>query len=313
MKILVTGICGRLGRMIAAEAQEQGVEIVGLDIVGWPVVKFGNPPAGTAVHIGSYEDMALLNRLLPGCDGLIHAGGLHGGNVETHDTGDFLQAHGTNVARMMDAARAHGVRRFALCSTMEVQIGRGWAARGAAWLDESVPASCDSQYSLSRRVMEVLAEQYSRIHDVSISCLRFMAFGYGDDKKAGPNLLARTVPARDVARATLLAVGKDGLRGEVFNIGPETPIQAADIGAAINHPDQVLDKYFPGASEFLRERGVKLSSSNFWPVTSIAKAALILGWRPQYTFEMWLAEQGWTPSSRSAKTGTHHAAGSNAG
>lgn len=299
MRLFVTGICGRLGRAVAEEAAERGIGIRGLDIVEWPQKK--PRPAGVECHRGSYEDVALLRQLLPGCDGIIHTGGPHGGNINQLSTADFIEAHNASVARMLDLAMECGIGGVALSSTMEVQIGREWSASGAAFVDEDSPARCDSRYSLSRRLMEVLGQEYSRIHGLSIASLRYMAFGYSDDTKAGPNLLARTVPARDVAAACILAATRTDLQGDIFNIGPQTPITPDDIGLAVSGKEaQVLDRHYPGASALLESLGIPLRATHFWPVTSIRKAGLILGWKPRYTFETWLRENGWQPAGGAA-------------
>jgi|GEM_PF-1359175 len=298
MKIVITGVCGRLGRAIAILADEQGHQVIGMDIADWPT-KRGPQPSSLKFIKGSYEDGKLLDEVLPGCDAIVHTGGPHGACMETHDTADFIEAHNVWVARMLDAARSHGVKSAVLSSTMEVQIGRDWAASGAAFVDENAPARCDSKYSLSRYLMETLAQQYVLFHpEISIACLRYMAFGYGDDGKAGPSLLSRTVPVRDVARAVLMAAARTDLKGDVFNIGPKTPLTASDIGQALSDPQAVLEKYYPGATEIVQNAGQKVTRHHFWPITSIRKAKLILGWEPEYSFEVWLRENGWQPNER---------------
>ena len=41
------------------------------------------------------------------------------------------------------------------------------------------------------------------------------------------------------------------------------------------------------------QQGISLTHEHFWPVFSIRKAKLELGWEPQDTFEKWLRETGW--------------------
>jgi nucleoside-diphosphate-sugar epimerase len=125
-----------------------------------------------------------------------------------------------------------------------------------------------------------------------------MAFGYDADRNQGLKLLTYTVPVLDVARAVLAAVKKDHLMGEVFNIGPASPLQGRDIKKALNDPAAVMEKYYPGCLPYLEKAGQTLDPAFFWPVTSIRKARLILDWSPQYTFDHWLREQGWTPPAR---------------
>jgi len=292
MKLLVTGICGRLGRALAAEGAAQGHTVVGVDRVPWPAEKI-EAPKGVEIVPGSYEDLALMEKLLPGCDALLHTAGPHGADVKKVGLGDFLHSNVEMVGRMLDVAVKAGVRGVALSSTMEVQIGRQWDTSGITFVDEETSPRCDSAYSISRLLVEYLGREYCRTHRISIASLRYMAFGYGSDKKLGPNLLARSLAPRDVARAVIRAGTMGGLQGDVFNIGPKTPLTALDIVAAQTDPEAVVEKHWPGAVEVVKANGFKLSPEQFWPVTSIRKAKLVLGWEPEYTFEVWLTERGW--------------------
>jgi nucleoside-diphosphate-sugar epimerase len=292
MKLFVTGICGRLGRAIAAEAEAQGHTVVGLDKVPWPAAK-APLPEGVKVIEGSYEEIPTMERHLSGCDAIAHTAGPHGEYVEKLDLSGFLRSNVESVARMLELASRLGVRRVALSSTMEILIGRNWTASGAAVVDEESTPVCDSAYSISRLLQEQLAKEFSRTHGVSIGSLRYMAFGYEADKDLGPHLLARSLTPSDVARAVLRVASMDDLRGDVFNIGPKTPLTNEDIIAAKTNPEAVVERYFPGAFAVLKANGYKLIWDDFWPVTSIRKAKLILGWEPQYTFETWLGERGW--------------------
>jgi UDP-glucose 4-epimerase len=292
MKLFVTGVCGRLGSAIAAEAPAQGHTVVGLDRVPWPTAK-APLPKGIEVIEGSYEDISTVERHLSGCDAIAHTAGPHGDYVKKLDLGGFLRSNVEGVARMLELSLRLGVRRVALSSTMEVLIGRDWTTSNAAVVDEESTPACDSAYSISRLLQEQLAKEFSRIHGVSIGSLRYMAFGYRPDKNLGPQLLARSLTPSDIARAVLRVASMDDLRGDVFNIGPKTPLTNQDIIAAKTNPEAVVERHFPGAVEVLKANGYKLTWDEFWPVTSIRKAKLILGWEPQYTFETWLGERGW--------------------
>lgn len=292
MKLLVTGICGRLGRALAAEGAAQGHTVVGIDRVPWPADRL-EVPKGAEIVPGSYEDLALLEKLLPGCDALLHTAGPHGADVKKVSLGDFLHSNVEMVARMLEVAVKTGVRGVALSSTMEVLFGRDWTTSGIAVVDEQSAPVCDSAYSMSRLLIEQLAQQFCRKHPISVASLRYMAFGYGSDRNLGPSLLARALAPRDVARAAIRAGTMGGLRGDVFNIGPKTPLTNQDIVAAMADPEAVVEKYWPGAVAVLKTSGFQLTPDAFWPVTSIRKAKLILGWEPEYTFEVWLTERGW--------------------
>lgn len=304
MKLFVTGICGRLGRGIAAEAQEQGIEIIGLDIVNWPEAKFGPLPSNVSLHLGDFSDADLLRKLMAGCDGVIHTAGPHGGNIEDVDMQGFLHAHVVSASKVLDIAYESGVKGVVLSSTMEVIIGRGWSAYGAAYVDEETPVRTDSIYSMSRAVMETMAREYSRQKDFGIACMRYMAFGYQPDDDLGLGLLARTVASRDCASACILAATRSDLRGEVFHIGPDSPLVPEHIGEAlVGDPIGLLESMYPGCTPYIEKQyKTRVRGSWFWPVTSTRRAKLILGWKPRYTFERWLRGKGWTPQTAADST-----------
>lgn len=291
MKLLVTGVCGRLGKAAAIEATAQGMEVVGADIAPWP--DDVQLPAGAVVHNVSYEDTDAMRPLLDGCEAMIHAAGLHGGHVATHSLEQFLQANIVSVARLLEAAVDAGLKGAALASTLEVNIGRGWDTSGAGVIDEQSQPQTDSAYALSRVLVEDLAREFSRQRPLATSTLRYCGFGYAPDEDLGPALLCRTLPPADVARATILAATNYDLRGDVFVVSPRSPFSAIDMMRALKDPHAVLDEYFPGACAILEKRGIELHTSNFWPMCDSRKAKIVLGWEPKLTFEKWLVNNGW--------------------
>ncbi len=291
MRILVTGICGLLGRAIAAEARTQGHAVVGVDSRPWPVGQ--TLPPGVHVLAGFFEDTKLMKELLISCDAMIHTAGPHGEQVGKLGLAEFLHLNVESVACLLETAWNVGVRHVILSSTMEIVLGRDWTASGAAFVDEESTPRPDSAYSIRRLLQEQLAREQSRLYDVSVASLRYMAFSDIPDETLGPRLLARSVSPRDVARAAIRAASLDGLKGDVFHIGPKTPLTNSDIVAAFSDSKAILEKYFPGAFPILDKHGFETKSRYFWPVTSIRKAKLILGWEPGYTFETWLIAHGW--------------------
>ena len=65
MKMVVTGICGRLGRALAIEASAHGHSVVGVDLMDWPAEEMPLP-RGVELVKGSYEDFPLMEQLLRG-------------------------------------------------------------------------------------------------------------------------------------------------------------------------------------------------------------------------------------------------------
>jgi len=285
MKLFVTGLCGRLGKAIAEEAADQGLQVVGIDVVPWTG---DDLPEGIEFHRGSFEDFGFVEPLMHGCGGLIHTAGLHGGHLEESGLQEYLRVNVVSCAGLLEAALGAGIRRFALASTMEVPAGRDWNGVGATIIDENTEPRTDSAYSLSRRLVEDLGKEFARQHGVSVALLRLCGFGWMPDAELGPRLLARTLPSRDVGRAMICAVQKDGLVGELFVIAPKSPLTERDMIAAFSDPWEVIERHYPGAAAILESRGVELEHGNFYPVSNISKAEHILGWTPKMTFDRWL-------------------------
>jgi nucleoside-diphosphate-sugar epimerase len=290
MKLLVTGVSGRLGQAIALEAQRQGISLVGIDLKPWPADV--EQPSCLEFHRVPLEDTATIDRLLVGCDGLINAAGLHGENIEGSTLEAFIRANVADVARLLDLAHKRGVKCAALSSTMQVLIGRSHKACGLTILDECSPVQCDTSYATSKLLMEQLGRYFALQTGMSVSSLRYMAFGYKSERRGGPTLLSRLLPSQDAARAAILAATTPGLAGEVFNIGPATPLTLDDVPAAIVDPVGTIEKYFPGASKVLQRLDFTVEPADILPATRIDKARRLLGWHPLLTFEEWLARSG---------------------
>src|SRR5438034_9020835 len=109
MKLLVTGICGRLGRALGAEATAQGHSVVGVDLVPWTSEKVP-VPRGVEVVQGTYEDAAFMEKVLTGCDAILHTAGPHGAFVKKLSLPEFIHSNVEKVAEMLELAVRAGVR-----------------------------------------------------------------------------------------------------------------------------------------------------------------------------------------------------------
>lgn len=284
-KILLTGAAGKLGkalRNLDCESFNARVEWVSLDVT---------TNDDSSIREGTFTDQAILDELLPGCTAVIHTAALHGRFRKSHTPVEFTDVNVTGLVRLLESCLTHGVKRFVFSSTMEVLIGQDWMASGMAVMDESTPTRPDWIYPANKLMCEELGKYYHERHGIEFIALRYMSFEKGTIP--GPNLLARDVVAHDAASANLLAATKPGLAYDVLNIGPDTPLTNQDIVAALEDPHAVIEKYWPGATEFLKAGNVELQHTHFWPVTRIDKARQVLGWTPEYSFETYLRSLGW--------------------
>jgi nucleoside-diphosphate-sugar epimerase len=292
MKILLTGSSGRLGMAILKESARFGQEKnIAFEFVEMDVSESTFTPPSSQFHQGSFADAALMEKVLPGCDAVIHTAAYHGRFLKSRTPTEFVEMNAGGLATMLEACVKYGVRRFVFSSTMEILIGRDWAASGMARLDESYPPRCDSIYSLSKLQCELLGEYYAARKGIEFIALRYQNLASSEASPLG--LLARDVQLTDAARANLLAATVKDVSYEMMLIGPATPLNNQDIVAAQSAPQQVIEKYWPGAMKVLLDQNLSPQPGNFWPPLNIDRARRVLGWRPEHTFENWLRGQGW--------------------
>jgi hypothetical protein len=86
----------------------------------------------------------------------------------------------------------------------------------------------------------------------------------------------------------------------VFNVESHLPFTEEDHPLLLRDPLSVLDRYFPGSRDLLRERGV-VDLTPIHERYAIRHAADVLGFHPAYNFEQWLAELKQRPEERTQK------------
>ncbi len=283
-KILLTGANGTLGRAIRAEAGDT-IDFVCVDIVNG---------GDSSIHRGSFTDGELMDQLMQGCDAVIHTAALHGGNRKTHTPTQYTEVNVGGQVTLLELCVKHGVKRFVFSSTMEVHVGGDWLACGMGMLDEWMTPNPNWVYPMNKLLCEQVGLYYHRQHQIEFVALRYMWFD--SVIPMNPLLLSRYIMPADVARANLLAASKPDLGYHTINIGPDSPLTQADIGKAMTDHESVVEKYWPGAVEVLKQHNIELKPNQFWPVTLIDRAWQVLGWRPVITFETYLESLGWQKS-----------------
>lgn len=275
MKILLTGAAGKLGEAVFRLASDEH-EVVGIDL---------HDGGNSAIHTLSFTERDKVSSLMEGCDVVIHTAALHGGHAKTHSPTQYVEINVGGLATLLDLCLEHGVKRMVYSSSMEVVVGKDWLANGLGVFDESTPPAPDWIYPLTKLQGELMGKLYQRRHGLEFVALRYMNIR---DNKPCMQLLTRGNVRDDVARANLLAASVPGIGFEVFHIGPETPLRAADMVQAQSDPRAVLEQYWPGSSDILGTAGVQPAWKYFWPVTRIDKARRLLGWKPEVTFQTYL-------------------------
>ncbi len=306
MKILITGAAGFIGshlaRLVLGSERPLGddVQVTVLDKLTYAgsldnLTPVREAPGYTFVH-GDIADPALVDRLMPGHDAVIHLAAESHVDRSIDSAQAFVHTNVVGTGVLLDAALRHGVSRFVHVSTDEVY---GSVEFGSATEEDRLQPS--SPYSATKASSDLLALSYHRTHGLDVRVTR-CSNNYGPyqfPEKVIPlfvtNLLrGRSVPlygdgenVRDWLHVDdhcrgLLAVLTGGRAGEIYNIGGGTELSNKELTALL------LDACGVGWErvEWVEDRkGHDQRYSVDW-----SKIRRELGYRPAHAFTAGLAE-----------------------
>ena len=175
---------------------------------------------------------------------------------------------------------------------------------GVAALHEGLPLQPRDIYGYTKVAGEEMCRLYGREYGIPSVGLRYGMFVPEPFVRYGIRLLYGGVDARDVARAVMasleaLAAGR--IHWGTFNVESVVPFTEEDGPQLHEDPLPVLDKYYPGATDLLRERGVESLSPirEYYPMKH---AAEVLGFHPRCNFDRWLESLRERPEERAEKS-----------
>ena len=295
MRVLVTGAGGTLGLALAPALEQAGHEPVLQD-----VRDLDTPYEFVRGDVRSAQDVLEAAR---GVDVIVHAAAVHGIHLGSHSTRDFYDLNLTGTLNVWEAAVDVGARAVVFSSTMGVYKTHSAPGDGVA-LREDVPLRPGDIYGWTKLAGEELCQLYGRTHGIPSVGLRFGMFVPESFFRYGIRLLYGGVDTADVVRSVLTSIDAlttGRLTWGAFNVESAVPFQDEDADQLARDPLPVLDTYYPGASELLRERGVEAVA----PITvtyPTDHAEQVLGFEPQCNFEQWLDELRGRPEERANTT-----------
>jgi Nucleoside-diphosphate-sugar epimerases len=291
MRILLTGSSGWLGQTLVPRLQQDGHEVIGLDIVAGPF---------TSV-VGSVADRALVDRIIDGAEAVIHAGALHKPDIVRHPASAFIATNVQGTQNLLEAAAAHGISRFVFTSTTSLMIsakiraGKKGGARKAEWLTEEMAPEPRNIYGITKFAAEQLCRLAHREMGINCTVLRTARFFPEEDDMAheiaqsGENtkaneFLFRRLSVEDAADAHVAALEKAEQTGfDVFIVCAPTPFQPEDCEALIEDAPAVVERYFPEFRALYEKRGWTMFDA-IDRVYSAAKIEAGLGFRCKTDF-----------------------------
>jgi UDP-glucose 4-epimerase len=279
MKILFTGSSGpKVGATVAAHLAQHH-HIVGIDLL----------PAATTTHIADIANITDWSPYLDGVDAVVHFAALHAPHRETHSRENFYATNVEATARLLNAAKSAGVKRFVMASTTSVYGRAMRSTTTAVWVTEALSPISEDIYDETKLAAESLCRD-AFSHDFITTALRFSRSFPEPQPLMALYRLYRGVDARDVAQAFLLALTAPLTQFEAFNISGDTPFAQNDCEALTHDAPSVLQQRAPQLVAEFDKRGWMLPQS-IDRVYVIEKANAMLGFQPQYDWQSVLASR----------------------
>jgi nucleoside-diphosphate-sugar epimerase len=315
-KVLITGANGFIGGTLMRYYQNQGQDVIGVDLVG----------NGADILEGDISQPNTISHLLKECDVIVHTAALVSNAMQDSD---MWRVNVLATRNLITAAKEHKVRRFVQISSV---VAYGNSAEGE--LDENQPVHADGgSYVLTKLASEhvVLSEQAN--DDIEIVILRpGDAYGPGSRPWIITPLEAisknqfmlpekgegffRPIYIDDLVRGIATATSHPDAAGEIFNLSCEGYMLTKDyfaphyewlqkkgpmlvstkLALRISSIASTMANLMGNLNEASPSTVMQLSTKSWF---SIKKAEHILGWRPEVSFEEgmkttheWAKEQG---------------------
>ena len=181
--ILVTGSSGRIGRAVVAELLGRGHPVRGFDRVATPGLD--------DCIVGDLADRAAIDRAMRGIACLIH---LAATPDDVEDVlGDLLPNNIAGLYRVMESARAAGVRRIVRASSGQVNWWQ--QMRGEVPIRATDLPTPKSWYAATKMFMESIGLSFAEMDGISVIIARL---GWCPRTRAQEEEIAAAEWARDV-------------------------------------------------------------------------------------------------------------------
>ncbi len=170
MRILVTGVAGRIGRNLAETLIGQGADVRGAMLPDDPGLERAQK-AGVDCVAGNLRDPEFCERIVAGCDAVVHLGAMLLFGDDAHNPALF-EDNLRGTFNMLQAAARHApdLKRFVFASSDEV-----YPSLHATYLpiDEAHPTQPSSFYGTTKLMGEDLVHYFLRANGVPGAIARF--------------------------------------------------------------------------------------------------------------------------------------------
>jgi dTDP-glucose 4,6-dehydratase len=246
------------------------------------------------VRFGDLRDGDTVRRLGEGVDTIFHLGALIAIPYSYVSPRDVVDTNVGGTLNVLEAARAHGVRRVLQTSTSEV-----YGTAQYVPIDEAHPLQGQSPYAASKIGADQIAESYYRSFDVPVSIVRpFNTYGPRQSARAIiPTIVSQALsgdavrlgslsPTRDLLYVEDTAAGfcavaeSEQTLGRTVNLGTG---QATSIGDLVVTVGRLLGRPLHVVEDEQRVRPARSEVLRLLANASLARE--LCGWEPRVSLE----------------------------
>ena len=300
-RVLVTGGCGFIGSHIVDKLVELGSDVIVLDDLSTGNLDNIKHCIDRVEFIkGDIRDQALVDKALNGVELISHQAALRSVPKSVGRPFDYHDVNVTGTLNLYLKAEEKGVQRIVYASSSSV-----YGERFDFPEKETDSPKPLSPYAATKLFAEYYGYVFSQLYGLEVVSLRY--FNVFGPRQSLENKYAVVVPKfitcllknesppiygdgnqerdfsyiEDVVEANILALTKDGVGGEVFNIAGGAP-------QSVNHLWDVLQEITAKNTKpvYLESRLGDVKKT----YAEIEKAKKLLGWQPKVDFEQGLKE-----------------------
>lgn len=305
--VLVTGGGGFIGSHLVEKLVREGAEVRVLihynSANRWGNLELLSPEIRNQIDVqcGDIQDPFFVNEIVKGCETVFHLAALIAIPYSYRAPQTYVSTNITGTLNIMQAAKAHAVRRVVHTSTSE--------AYGTAQycpIDEKHPLQGQSPYSASKIGADKIAESFYCSYELPVATLRpFNTFGPRQSARAIiPTIITQALttknkkirlgsltPVRDLLYVKDTVAGFmqlaqcDEAIGKVTNVGNGKGITMGELARLI------LDQIDPEIQIETDQQRIRPEKSEVMQLICCAeKAKERMGWTPQYSLKEGLIE-----------------------
>jgi len=198
-RVLITGAAGGIGRSLR-ESLLGVYRVLRLS----DRVPLAPARTGEEVDLTELSDMAAVERMVDGVDGIVHLGGISGES----EWESILQSNIAGTYNLFEAARRAGVQRIIVATSNHAV---GFYPRDRKIGHQVVPRP-DSRYGVSKAFAEALASLYADKHGIGFLCTRIGNFG---PRPIDKRRLSIWISPRDYAQLVRIGLEHPEIRYEI--------------------------------------------------------------------------------------------------